>query len=38
MKYDIETSKVCDTGNNYFVVAIVGLAMTIAILIGLTHP
>ena len=29
-----ETSKVCDTGNVYFVVGIVGLAMVIAILIG----
>ncbi len=34
MKYDIETSKVCDTGNNYFVVAVVGLAMMVAVLLG----
>ena len=35
MKYDIETSKVCDTGSNYFVVvAVVGLAMIVAILLG----
>ncbi len=34
MNYHIETSKICDTGNNYFVVAIVGLAMIVAILLG----
>ncbi len=31
-----ETSKVCDTGSLYLVVGIVGLAMIVAILIGMT--
>ena len=31
-----ETSKVCDTGGVYLVVGIVGLAMVIAILLGVT--